>query len=122
VDSELRNVLEDEYSLEVRTGERPTIYSTSFSFQELIQMFKWSREGPFKICFTLARISQEGEDRPPVLEEMPQLDVESGPMEQIEPIELGQLLKKLQQQEEEANETGKKDEGAFTRKCVEHSR
>lgn len=47
-------------------------------------MFKWTRQAPFQIHFTMARLLQEEEDRPPILEEMPQLDLESGLMESSE--------------------------------------
>ncbi|KAL3107036.1 hypothetical protein niasHT_019432 [Heterodera trifolii] len=60
VDGTLQNVLEDDYTLE-----------------DIVHLFNWSRESPLLLRFTLAKLSQEEEeDKPPVLEEMPQLEVE----------------------------------------------
>ncbi|KAL3074403.1 hypothetical protein niasHS_015233 [Heterodera schachtii] len=60
VDGTLQNVLEDDYTLE-----------------DIVHLFNWSRESPLLLHFTLAKLSQEEEeDKPPVLEEMPQLEVE----------------------------------------------
>jgi hypothetical protein len=78
-------------------------------------MFNWSREGPFQLKFTLARLPQEEEDRPPVLEEMPQLNAENdGPMEQLTMMtaEAGKR-KEMEQQQQETSEMnrGKMESG-----------
>uniref|UniRef100_A0A183C474 RING-type domain-containing protein n=1 Tax=Globodera pallida TaxID=36090 RepID=A0A183C474_GLOPA len=62
VDGALQNVLEDDYTLE-----------------DIVHLFNWNRESPLPLLFTLAKLAQEDEDKPPVLEEMPQLEVEGDP-------------------------------------------
>uniref|UniRef100_A0A914GXF2 RING-type domain-containing protein n=1 Tax=Globodera rostochiensis TaxID=31243 RepID=A0A914GXF2_GLORO len=62
VDGALQNVLEDDYTLE-----------------NIVHLFNWNRESPLPLLFTLAKLAQEDEDKPPVLEEMPQLEVEGDP-------------------------------------------
>ena len=53
-------------------------------FQDVVQLFSWSRKSPLRLNFTLAQLPpKEDEDRQVVLEDMPQLDMESGPTEQI---------------------------------------
>uniref|UniRef100_A0A914MD28 RING-type domain-containing protein n=1 Tax=Meloidogyne incognita TaxID=6306 RepID=A0A914MD28_MELIC len=67
VDPQLKFVLEDDFSLE-----------------DVVQLFSWSRKSPLRLNFTLAQLPpKEDEDRQEVLEDMPQLDMESGPTEQI---------------------------------------
>nr|CAD2158585.1 unnamed protein product [Meloidogyne enterolobii] len=75
VDPKLKFVLEDDFSLE-----------------DVVQLFSWSRKSPLRLNFTLAQLPpKEDENRQPAYEDMPQLDLESGPMElppqqQVSPI------------------------------------
>ncbi|CAK5088524.1 unnamed protein product [Meloidogyne enterolobii] len=81
VDPKLKFVLEDDFSLE-----------------DVVQLFSWSRKSPLQLNFTLAQLPpKEDENRQPAYEDMPQLDLESGPMElpqqQVSPIIITTTIK-----------------------------
>uniref|UniRef100_A0A915M5V1 RING-type domain-containing protein n=1 Tax=Meloidogyne javanica TaxID=6303 RepID=A0A915M5V1_MELJA len=89
VDPQLKFVLEDDFSLE-----------------DVVQLFSWSRKSPLRLNFTLAQLPpKEDEDRQEVLEDMPQLDMESG-QEKVEKEE-----KLIKEKSVGINEGGKNNIG-----------